>query len=82
MRRLSPLLLCGFVLGAFGWATGYCYERNSMSPVVVALFVLLLTAWITVDQFRRVLAVLTRARRIRTVRAARAPVAICTDDIH
>lgn len=82
MRRLSPLLLCGFVLGAFGWATGYCYERNAMSPVVVALFVLLLTAWITVDQFRRVLAVLTRARRIRLIRAERSPAAICTDDIH
>lgn len=82
MRSLSPLLLCGFVLGAFGWATGYCYERNAMSPVVFTLFVLLLVAWITVDQFRRVLAVLTRARRIRMVRAGRAPVAICTDDIH
>lgn len=82
MRRFQPLFWCSVLLGACAALIAACAEHKGLAAaafvVLVALFV---GVWLATE-CRFLLTVLQRARRIRQIRAARAPAAICTDDIH
>lgn len=82
MRHFSPLFWHSVLIGLFAALIGACAEHKVLAFGFVLLLAALFNgAWV-VTECRRLLVLLQRARRIRQVSAARAPVAICTDDIH
>ena len=82
MQHFRPIFWRAAVIGFCAALIAACAVHKALAFAAALLLIGIFTWAGLSTQCTRLLPVLQRARRIRQIRAARAPAAICTDDIH